>query len=84
MIGRNVRVNSYSQIEDSILMDNVEIGRNVKLRGVIIDKNVKVPDGEEIGFDRDKDAERFHVSDKGIVVIPKQPRFEGNLGTLNL
>lgn len=84
VLGRHVRLNSFTEIEDSILMDNVEVGRNVKLRGVIIDKNVKVPDGEEIGFDRERDAERFHVSDKGIVVIPKQPRFEGTLGTINL
>ncbi|MEZ6195742.1 MAG: glucose-1-phosphate adenylyltransferase [Planctomycetota bacterium] len=84
VVGRNVRVNSFSDLEDCIIMDNVEIGRHVKLRGVIIDKNVKVPDQEEIGFDQARDSERFHVSEKGIVVIPKQPRFEGSLGTINL
>ncbi|MEE9394599.1 MAG: glucose-1-phosphate adenylyltransferase [Planctomycetota bacterium] len=84
LIGRNVRVNSFCEVEDSILMDNVELGRRVKLRGVIIDKNVKVPDGEVIGFDRARDAERFTISDQGIVVIPKKPLFEGPVGTINL
>jgi glucose-1-phosphate adenylyltransferase len=84
VLGRNVRIRSYSEIDDSIIFDNVEIGRNCHLRKVIIDKNVKVPDGERIGFDRAEDEKRFYVSPDGIVVIAKQPKYEGSLGTLNL
>lgn len=84
VLGRNVRVRSYTEVEDSIIFDNVEIGRNCRLRKVIIDKNVKIPDGERIGFDRAEDEKRFFVSPTGIVVIAKQPKYEGSLGTLNL
>ena len=84
ILGRGVRVRSYSDIEDSILFDAVEIGRNCKLKRVIIDKNVKVPDGERIGFDRADDEKRFHVTESGIVVIAKQPRYDGALGTLSM
>ncbi|MFT7618674.1 MAG: glucose-1-phosphate adenylyltransferase [Planctomycetota bacterium] len=73
VIGRNVHVHSFAEITDSIIMDNVDIGEGAKLRGVIIDKNVHVPAGEEIGFDIEKDRERFFVSEAGIVVIPKEP-----------
>lgn len=75
VIGRNVHVHSFAEITDSIIMDNVDIGEGAKLRGVIIDKNVHVPAGEVIGFDKEKDRERFFVSDAGIVVIPKEPGF---------
>ncbi|GMV42812.1 MAG: glucose-1-phosphate adenylyltransferase [Myxococcales bacterium] len=71
ILGPNVRVHSYSTVEDSILLDNVEIGRRARVRRAIIDKNVVVPPGCEIGFDPERDRERFHVSDTGIVVIPK-------------
>ncbi len=73
VIGRNVHIHSFAEITDSIIMDNVDIGEGAKLRGVIIDKNVHVPAGEIIGYDREKDEERFFVSESGIVVIPKEP-----------
>ena len=67
-------VHSYSLVEDSILMHEVEIGRNAVVRKAILDKNVYVGDGVEIGVDPEKDRERFHVSEGGIVVIPKGMR----------
>lgn len=72
IIGPNVKVNSYTYITDSIIMDNCNIGRHAKIRGAIIDKNVHVPEREEIGFDPDIDRKRFTVSETGIVVIPKK------------
>jgi len=71
LLGRGVRVNSYSRVTDSILMDNVEIGRYAKVRRSIIDKSVVVPEGMEIGFDLEKDRRLFNVSAEGIVVVPK-------------
>jgi glucose-1-phosphate adenylyltransferase len=71
LLGRGVRVNSYSRVTDSILMDNVEIGRYAKVQRCIIDKNVVVPEGLEIGFDPEKDRSLFNVSAEGIVVVPK-------------
>lgn len=71
ILGPHVRVNSYSYITDSIIMDYCDIGRHSRIRRAIIDKNVKVPEGTEIGFDIESDKKRFKVSDTGIVVIPK-------------
>ncbi|MEW6194687.1 MAG: glucose-1-phosphate adenylyltransferase [Bacteroidota bacterium] len=76
IIGFNVRVNSYSYITDSIIFDNCNIGRHTRIRRAIIDKNVMVPEGTEIGFDTEADKARFTVSDTGIVVIPKNYVFK--------
>lgn len=65
----NVRVHSFSTIEDSVILPQVEIGRNVKLRRVVIDKGTTIPEGMEIGFDLALDRKRFHVSEKGIVLV---------------
>lgn len=75
IIGYNVRVNSYSYITDSIIMDNCNIGRHSRIRRAIIDKNVIIPEGTEIGFDTESDKKRFTVSETGIVVIPKNYKF---------
>jgi glucose-1-phosphate adenylyltransferase len=74
VLGRSVFVHSYSLVEDSVIMDYVEIGRHAKIRRAIIDKNVYVPEGEEIGYDLARDRERFFVTDSGLVVIPKGPK----------
>ncbi|MBN1301403.1 MAG: glucose-1-phosphate adenylyltransferase [Melioribacteraceae bacterium] len=71
ILGSHVRVNSYSYVTDSILMDRVNIGRHARIRRAIIDKNVVIPEGVEIGFDTATDKKRFKVSETGIVVIPK-------------
>jgi glucose-1-phosphate adenylyltransferase len=52
-------------------MDNCHIHRNARVRRAIIDKNVHVPRGEAIGYDLERDRQRFTVTDSGIVVIPK-------------
>lgn len=71
VIGRNVRIHSYALIEDSIIMDWVEIGRGCRVRKTIIDKaNVILP-GTEIGHHPDQDRQRYFVSETGIVVIPR-------------
>ncbi len=75
ILGPNVRVNSYSYITDSIIFNNCNIGRHSRIRRTIIDKNVNVPEGVEIGFDTEGDKKRFPVSETGIVVIPKNYQF---------
>ena len=71
ILSPDVRVNSYSLVQDSILFDRVEIGRNARVRRAIIDKDVKIPPRFSVGYDLAKDAERFTVTKSGIVVIPK-------------
>jgi glucose-1-phosphate adenylyltransferase len=75
VLGRNVRIHSYSDIEDVILMNQVEIGRGCRLRRVIIDKNVTIPPGTEIGYNGERDREKYFVTKTGITVIPRdEPR----------
>jgi glucose-1-phosphate adenylyltransferase len=66
-----VRLNSYSQVSDSILFPLVDVGRGAKLRRCIVDKGVSIPAGEEIGFDLERDRERFTVSEGGVVVVAR-------------
>ncbi len=75
LLGFNVRVNSYSYVTDSIIFDNCKIGRHARIRRTIIDKNVSIPEGFEIGFDSETDKKRFTVSETGIVIIPKNYKF---------
>ena len=66
------RINSFAQIDSSVLFENVVIGRHAKIRRAIIDKDVEIPQGTEIGYDLESDRKKWHVSDNGIVVIPKR------------
>jgi glucose-1-phosphate adenylyltransferase len=70
----SVRINSFAHVEESILMDGVDVGRHCRIRRAIVDKGVRVPPGTEIGFDPELDARRFTISD-GIVVVPKEYQF---------
>ncbi len=71
VLSSDVRVNSWATVEDSILFEGVDVGRHAKIRRAIIDKNVRIPEGMEIGYDPELDSERgFTLSDNGIVVIP--------------
>jgi glucose-1-phosphate adenylyltransferase len=65
----DVRVNSYSTIEDSVLLPNVGVGRYVTLKRVIVDKNCKIPEGLEVGVNPEEDRKRFHVSPNGVTLI---------------
>jgi glucose-1-phosphate adenylyltransferase len=70
VLGPQVRVNSWSSVEDSILFAGVNIGRHAKVRRAIIDKEVEIPEGVEIGFDHDADRQRgFTVTEGGITVV---------------
>jgi glucose-1-phosphate adenylyltransferase len=74
IVGRNVRIHSYSHIEDSVIMDWVEIGRGCKIRRAIIDKANVIPSGTQIGYDIEKDRERYTVSPNGVVVLSRGAR----------
>jgi glucose-1-phosphate adenylyltransferase len=65
----DVRVNSYCNIEDSVILPNVDISRDVTLKRVIVDKNCKIPDGLVVGINPEEDRQRFHVSPNGVTLI---------------
>ncbi len=69
MLSRWVRVESGALVEDSVILDNCEIGRDAKIRRAILDKNVRVSKGLSIGYDLDQDRKVHHVTESGIVVV---------------
>ena len=74
VLSPRVRVNSWAEVTDSVLMEGVEIGRHAVIRRAIIDKNVTIPPGTKIGVDPEEDKKRFTLTESGIVVIPKGAR----------
>ena len=68
----NVRVLDHCRIEDSVILPGCEIGPSAIVKNAILDKRCRIPDGMQIGIDRDADAQRFHVTDKGrVLVVPE-------------
>ena len=65
----NVRVSSYTVLQDVVVLPNVRIGRHCRITKAVIDKNCELPDGMVIGEDPEADAERFHVSPNGVVLV---------------
>ncbi len=64
-----VRVNSYSTVENAVIMPYVNVGRSSRLTNVVIDRGVQIPEGLVVGEDPELDARRFRRTDKGIVLI---------------
>jgi glucose-1-phosphate adenylyltransferase len=69
VVSPEVRVNSYSHVEESILFDGVNVGRHARLRRTIVEKNVRIPEGAVIGYDLNEDAKHFRVTESGIVIV---------------
>jgi glucose-1-phosphate adenylyltransferase len=71
ILSPGVHLHSYAEVEDSILMHDADVGRNAVVRRAIIDKDVRIAPGAQIGVDPEADRERFAVSAGGVVVVPK-------------
>jgi glucose-1-phosphate adenylyltransferase len=65
----NVRVDEGSKVERSVVLPNVDIGKGCVIQGAILDEGCEIPDGMTIGLDRGADSGRFHVTDKGVVLV---------------
>jgi glucose-1-phosphate adenylyltransferase len=76
VLSPRVRINSYATVSESILFDDVDIGRRCRIRRAIIDKNVHVPPDTVIGYDADQDRSRgITVTEEGIAVVPQDVVF---------
>lgn len=70
-----VRLEQDALVEDSILFNNVRVGAGAKLKRCIVDKHVRIPDGETIGYDLERDRRRFTVTENGVVVVSRRVDF---------
>src|SRR5579862_8034871 len=71
VLSPDVRVNSYTEIDSSILFSHVNIGRSCRIRKAIIDRNVHIPEGTSIGYDLDADREQYFVTESGITIVTR-------------
>jgi glucose-1-phosphate adenylyltransferase len=69
ILSPGVRVHSYCDVQDSILMGNVTVHRHSRIRRAIVDRNVEIPTGAIVGFDASEDRRRHTVSEGGVVVV---------------
>jgi len=78
ILSPDVRVNSYSDVDGSILFSHVSVGRYSRIRRAIIDRHIQLPENTEIGYNPDEDRKRgYHITETGIVVVvPEQRMFE--------
>ena len=75
ILSASVVLEDESMVEDSLLFEGVRVGAGARLKRCIVDKHVQIPPGEHIGHDPQRDQERFSVTARGIVVIPRGYRF---------
>ena len=71
VLSPDVRVNSYSEIDASILFSHVNVGRHCRIRKAIIDRDVHIPEGTTVGYDSEADRQRYFVTESGITVVTR-------------
>ncbi len=69
LLSNNVRINSYSEVEDSVVLPGVEIGRHCQIKNAVIDSDCQIPEGTVIGVNPNKDRTRYHVTPNNIVLV---------------
>ncbi len=72
VLGYDTRVNSYSEIENSIIFNHVNVGRHSHIRNAIIDRHVTLPERTRIGYDLEEDRKKYYVSEGGVVVVVRE------------
>jgi glucose-1-phosphate adenylyltransferase len=82
ILSYNVVVRSWAMVDESVILDDVVIGRHCKIKKAIIDKHNYIPPYTEIGFNPIEDRKVFTVTPRGIVVVPKG-YFQGRLPSLD-
>ncbi|MFY9559927.1 MAG: glucose-1-phosphate adenylyltransferase [Terriglobales bacterium] len=71
VISPDVRINSFSEVESSILFSHANVGRRCRIRRAILDRDVHIPEGTTIGYDAEADRERYFVTESGITVVTR-------------
>ena len=71
ILSPDVRVNSYAEVEASIVFGHVNVGRHARIRRAIIDRDVEIPEGTVIGYDTESDRQRYFVTETGITVVTR-------------
>ena len=71
VLSPDVRVNSFSEVDSSILFSHVNVGRRCRIRRTIIDRDVHIPEGTTIGYDVEADRQRYFVTETGITVVTR-------------
>ena len=71
VLSPDVRINSFTEVDSSILFSHVNVGRHCRIRRAIIDRDVHIPEGTVIGYDTESDRQKYHVTDSGITVVTR-------------
>jgi glucose-1-phosphate adenylyltransferase len=71
VLSQDVRVNSYSDVDASIVFSHVNIGRHCRIRRAIIDRDVHIPEGTVIGYDPVEDKRRYFVTPSGLTIVTR-------------
>jgi glucose-1-phosphate adenylyltransferase len=71
VLSPDVRVNSYTEVDNSILFSHVSVGRHCRIRKAILDRDVHIPEGTIIGYDAEADRQRYFVTESGITVVTR-------------
>jgi glucose-1-phosphate adenylyltransferase len=71
VLSQDVRVNSYAEIDSSIIFTHVDIGRHCRIKRAIIDRDVHLPEGTVIGYDQTEDKRHYHVTPSGLTVVTR-------------
>jgi glucose-1-phosphate adenylyltransferase len=71
VLSPDVRVNSYAEVDSSILFSHVNVGRHCRIRRAIIDRDVQLPEGTVIGYDTEADRQKYFVTESGITVVTR-------------
>jgi glucose-1-phosphate adenylyltransferase len=71
VLSHDVRVNSYADVDSSVIFSHVNIGRHCRIRNAIIDRDVHIPDGTVIGYDAAEDKKNYFVSESGLTVVTR-------------
>ena len=69
LLSTGVRINSYSHLDEAVVLPFVNVGRSACLKRVVIDRGVQIPDGLVVGEDPEEDARRFRRTDNGVCLI---------------